>query len=910
MEELITALTEGNSGLIAVVPEIDGLEGAGVTTAATTACADPRVRARFPSGIAWLTVGADPRQTLGDQLLERALEVSGGADPADWIEVLLTADELTAAPGDGLVVLDGVRAPHVSMLAMIVAHRASVLVTARTARGLPAGATVIRLPVRRWPLLDRLAAALRTRPARDPDLREPASRESAVHELLDAGLVRAELPDSVARLLELGAFAPDRNIPTGLARLLWARTAELTPIESDLTLAGLSALGLLAEAPDREVLLVPDVVRGYLRAALGPDGLRRVNRALVEAIDRGADGEASHEDVAYVLARLPGHLQRAGMNVAELVCDGGWIATKLQSFGVAAVEQDLELAATPLAGRLRRTLAQSALVLARSEHTAPAAPTAAASLAGRLHAVPATAREIAALLAESGSPWLECLWAPPDLPPPALLRIMGARGEERYGVAISPAGDWLVTADEICTATLWNLDGTVRTVLTGHEDDVTCVAVSPDGAWLATGSDDGTVRLWAPDGTQRHVLEGHADPVRHVVIAPDGSWLVSCADDLAAWTPDGRLLWRAAAGDGPAPVFAPDGGTLACRERAWTRDGLPAPLVPSPSTDPLAGVPVAEHFDRLGVTGVAFAPDRSWLASVSLDGSIRLWDAAPALPAPDEHLRRRPLRAIAAVADGSGLVTAGGAPGLTLWDEEGSARRTLHDQVMFTAVGSSGDGALLAATDDEGLLWLMDRHGEPLHQVRLRGPASAVALAPDGSWVATAAAGAVQFWHPDGRLSAETPMKEPGHLAMSPGGDWVAAGGESVVLLDPSGRRIAPALNPGAPVTGLAVAPGGAWVAASAADGVIRRWDRAGLLRAEMEEPAAAVGLAAGPFGSWLATAAEDAAVRVWDVRAGRCVAAIHLDAELAGCAWTPGGTRLYAVGPAGLYGFRLHLPR
>ncbi|MFD9945381.1 hypothetical protein ACFWYW_51620 [Nonomuraea sp. NPDC059023] len=911
MEELITALTEGNSGLIAVVPEIDGLEGAGVTTAATRACEDPRVRARFPGGIAWLTVGADPRQSLGDQLLERALEVSGGADPADWIEVLLTADELTAAPGDGLVVLDGVRAPHVSMLAMIVAHRASVLVTARTARGLPGSATVVRLPVRRWPLLDRLAAALKTRPAREPDLREPASRESAVHELLDAGLVRAELPDSVARLLELGAFATDRNIPTGLARLLWARTAELSPIESDLTLAGLSALGLLAEAPDREVLLVPDVVRGYLRAALGPDGLRRVNRALVEAIDRGADGEAAHEDIAYVLARLPGHLRQAGMNVAELVCDGGWIATKLQSFGVAAVEQDLELAATPLAGRLRRTLAQSALVLARTEHAAPAAPTAAATLAGRLFAVPATAREIAALLSGSGSPWLECLWAPPDLPPPALRRIMGARGEERYGVAISPCGDWIVTADEICTATMWNLDGTVRTVLTGHEDDVTCVAVAPDGTWLATGSDDGTVRLWAPDGTQRQVLEGHDDPVRHVVIAPDGSWLASCAEDLIAWAPDGRLLWRAAtAEDGPAPVITPDSGTLACRESTWTRDGLPAAGTAPPPADPLADVRAAEHFDRLGVTGVAFAPDRSWLASVSLDGSIRLWDAAPGLPAPDEHLRRRPLRAIAAVADGSALVTAGGAPGLTLWDEEGSARRTLHERVTFTAVASSEDGALLAATDDEGLLWLLDRHGQPLHRVRLRGPARSVAMAPDGSWLATAARDAVQFWRPDGQLSAETSMKDPGHLAMAPGGAWVAAGGESVLLLDPAGRRIAPVLTPGSPVTGLAVAPGGAWVAASSTNGAIRRWDRTGRLRDELEEQTAAVGLAAGPFGSWLATATEDAAVRVWDVRAGRCVAAIHLDAELTGCAWTPGGTRLYAVGPAGLYGFRLHLPR
>ncbi|WP_157253056.1 hypothetical protein [Nonomuraea typhae] len=914
MEELITALTEGKSGLIAVVPEIDGLEGAGTTTAAQAACADPRVRARFPRGIAWLTVGADPRHTLGDHLVERALEVGGDTGPEDWIEVLLGSDDLAAQPGEGLVVLDGVRVPHASMLAVVIAHRASVLVTARTARGLPGGATVITLPVRRWPLLDRLAGSLRTRPAREPDLRDPAARESAVHEVLETGLIRAELPESVARLLELGVFAADRNIPTGLARLLWSRTAGLSPIEADLTLTGLSALGLLTEAPDRDVLLVTDAVRGYLRAALGPGGLERVHRELVTAIDQSADVAASAEDVAYVLARLPGHLREAGMDLAGLVCDGGWIATKLQASGVAAVERDLELAGTPLAARLRRTLAQNALVLGRHEYTAPAAPTSAATLAGRLHTIPGTAREITELLRGSGSPWLECLWAPPDLPPPALRRAMGARGEERYGVAISPGGDWLVTADEICTATVWNLDGTVRTVLTGHEDDVTCVAIAPDGSWLATGSDDGTVRLWAADGTPRQVLEAHEEPVRHVVIAPDGSWLVSCGEDLVAWSPDGRLRWRAATEieDGHRPVIGPDGAWLTYRDRTWACDGSPGVAMPVPvsAPDPAAALRAAGHFDRLDVTGLALAPGGAWVASVGLDGVIRLWDAEPGLPAHDEHLRRRPMRAVAALADGSGLITADAPRGLTLWDENGSARRTLHDRAAFTAVAGSADGALHVAADDEGLLWLMDGEGGILRRIRLAAPGRAVAVAPDGSWAAVAAGDAVQFWRADGRMLAQAAMTMPRHLAVAPGGEWVAVGGATVQVFDLSGKRIVPVLAAGSPVCGLAVAPGGTWIAAATTCGTIRRWDRTGMLVDEFEEQSAAVAVAAGPFGRWLATATEDRAVRIWDVRERRCIAALHLDAELTGCAWTPGGTRLYATGAAGLYGLRLHLPR
>ncbi|MEU7895918.1 WD40 repeat domain-containing protein [Nonomuraea sp. NPDC049152] len=65
-----------------------------------------------------------------------------------------------------------------------------------------------------------------------------------------------------------------------------------------------------------------------------------------------------------------------------------------------------------------------------------------------------------------------------------------------------------------------------------------------------------------------------------------------------------------------------------------------------------------------------------------------------------------------------------------------------------------------------------------------------------------------------------------------------------------------------------------------------------------------------GLFGSWLATVCLDNAVRIWDVHSGECITAIHLDTELRECAWTPGGTRLYVTGQAGIYGFTLHVAR
>ena len=129
----------------------------------------------------------------------------------------------------------------------------------------------------------------------------------------------------------------------------------------------------------------------------------------------------------------------------------------------------------------------------------------AATLATRLPADGPTKALAEQVVARLTGPYLRAITTLPDLPHPALSRV-----------------------------------------LTGHTREVTALGVAPDGSWLASASHDTTVRIWDPaTGTPRHTLTGHTSRVQALVVAPDGSWLASTGDDATVriWdTTTGALL--------------------------------------------------------------------------------------------------------------------------------------------------------------------------------------------------------------------------------------------------------------------------------------------------------------------------------------------------------------------------------
>ena len=286
--------------------------------------------------------------------------------------------------------------------------------------------------------------------------------------------------------------------------------------------------------------------------------------------------------------------------------------------------------------------------------------------------------------------------------------------------------------------------------------------------------------------------------------------------------------------------------------------------------------------DQASVEAVAVAPDGSWLASGCDDGTVRIWDTATWNERAVLSGHTKSVEAVAVAPDGSWLASVSNDGTVRIWDTATGGERmvlTGHTERVVT-VAVAPDGSWLASGSYDGTVRIWDtatwneRAVLPGHTAWVL----AVAVAPDGSWLASGGYdGTVRIW--DTATWNERAVL-PGHtawvlaVAVAPDGSWLASGGYDgkVRVWDTATWEEWVVLTGNAgEVVAVAVAPDGSWLASGGYDGKVRVWDTATweewvVLTGNAGE---VVAVAVAPDGSWLATASPDGTVRIWDLAIG-----------------------------------------
>ncbi|XVV16728.1 NB-ARC domain-containing protein [Actinoplanes sp. CA-131856] len=461
---------------------------------------------------------------------------------------------------------------------------------------------------------------------------------------------------------------------------------------------------------------------------------------------------------------------------------------------------------------------------------------------------------------------------------------------------------------------IWSLGAAkAQTRLDVGESHVWAMTPSPDGRLLAVATSDYAVRLWDTVTGRMHAeFSGFGNLVSEIVFAPDGARMVTVTAGRPAIcdlrTGERTALPHRSIGDVTAVAVSPDGSAVATARvdrtvSIWSLRGrgLVARL--------------AGHTDL--VRAIAFAPDGTWLATAGEDRSVRIWDVAAgkryrSLPAGGHTA----LNAVACGANGTPLIAAGHAAGIKVWRDDGTPGATI-DTKGADAVLVAPDGTWVAGLARTTVTIWVRGDGGSWRQRKVFGPAvEAMATTRDGRYLVTGGEyPPLRIWDTSTFTTSTELTGSRGRVtavAVSPDGTWVAAcQGAHLRLLDvPGGRLRAEWSFRSGPSPALAVAPDGRWIAAGDT-GPVMLWtsggEPAGTLAPDAEKVLA---LAFSPGGERLAVVGDNGAIQIFGVPDGRPLAMTRVEHRANSCVWAPFEPLLYVAGEGGLYCFRYtHLP-
>jgi WD40 repeat protein len=519
------------------------------------------------------------------------------------------------------------------------------------------------------------------------------------------------------------------------------------------------------------------------------------------------------------------------------------------------------------------------------------------------------------------------------LEPPGEVILRGHEGAV-FAAQMTPDGERVVTAATDGTVRLWDaVTGAEIRRFVGHTGPVTGVAISGDGRTLATSSQDNSVRVWDLPLTKPLVVRpAHAHDGSVLALASDGRMLLTGGRDPVARLWDTQRLREAAATPaGAAPQAAAEGVGLSLGEAAaparaiaWRADGAQYALADAVGRIVLGSPYLETPLGTLGVHGggvaaTSFVPGNpQQLLSAGLDGTLRLWQAAPVaersltmatgirdlLPLPGQPVAAvaredgglqlvdiatmqpvrdlptgAPANALAATSDG-GMLVIGDEGGKVRWlnSADGSDRGAIggHDGAVLD-VASTPDGGTVFSAGADGTLrqWV-----RPAAEVVLDGHSQGVKLAvaaADGQWFATTGDDrTLRIWNGAGQplRTVGTHAQPLSALAISADGRGLAAGdvAGAITLWNPQdGAAFGAVLAHRGAILAIAHERDGSALWSAGADGTLKRTKMPLALPRTLAGHAAPVrAIVTTADGRGAFTAGQDGVVRQWDLASGQ----------------------------------------
>jgi WD40 repeat protein len=927
---ILCLLDEKRDGPVAITAALRGAGGYGKTTLARATCHDERIWKKFHDGILWVTFGEQPGNLVNkiEDLLyrlnhEKPSYTSLEAATTHLVELLADREIL-------LVLDDVWNSAHLSPFlqggkrcARLITTRnervvpSSVPSTQRIQvdamqqdeaiqlltsgiQGIEGKAHLVqhhtelkRLATRlgEWPLLLMLASsmlqerinihkqdvaraiaavhhALDKRGVTAFDQSNPIERSQAVAKTIEISLELLR-PEEKAPYQELAIFPEDVDIPLQTLQRLWSKTSNLDEFDTEELCLRLRSLSLLLDYNSvTQTVRLHDVIRTYLQYQYTPAELTQLHTRFLDSYSMKRWANLPRNE-PYLWDHLAIHLIAAGRADALVttVMDGAYLASKASYRPISLLEEDLNLAVKqdPNNSTLSR-LEHSVTNMTHLLHASQPWQECASILHSRLVHLPELQAICQSLEHRLKRPYLTAWHALPDLPMNVLKRTLAGHTDRVRACAISPDGNWLLSASDDHTLRIWDaVSGKLRHILFGHISLVNACAISPDGTWLLSVSRDSTLRIWdAASGQLLRTLTGHTHSVFACAISPDGTWLLSGSADCTL------RIWDAASGQLLRTLTGHTHSVFAC----------------------------------------AISPDGTWLLSGSADCTLRIWDATSGQLLRTLTGHTHSVRACAISPDGTWLLSASDDHTLRIWDTvSGQLLHTLSAHTsLVNACAISPDGTwLLSASDDHTLRTWDAASGQLLHT--LTGHTDwvrACAISPDGTWLlSTSADGTLRIWD---AVSAKRHHTISSHTntayacAASPDSTWLlsASDDHTLRIWDTASGTIRRTLFGHTHlIRACAISPDGTRLLSASADCTLRIWDAASgqLLRILTGHTDWVRACAISPDGTWLLSASDDRTLRIWDATSGQLLRILtgHTDWVRA-CAISPDGTWLLSA--------------